>query len=90
MASKQQAYELESFLQDIADRGYGIIYISKLWRLLEKGSRAPGTWKALLDVWEELGDDYDRSELHMCEVRGEYLIITTSPTKSMQKWAQES
>ena len=90
MASKQQAYELESFLQDIADRGYGIIYISKLWRLLEKGSRAPGTWKALLDVWEEVQNKYNRSELHMCEVRDEYLIITTSPTKSMQKWAQES
>jgi hypothetical protein len=89
MASKQALYELETFLQDVADKGFGVIYIAKLWRLLDKGSRAAGTWKALLDAWEELGHGFERSEIHICEVSHEYLVLTTHATEPIAQWAGE-
>jgi hypothetical protein len=88
--NRSRTYELESLLFEIDDKGYVIIHISKLWRLLEKGSRAAGTWKELLDAWEEHGGGRKRSDLHMFESNHEYLVISKVKTNSVMKLAGEA
>lgn len=81
MPTKAQTYELESLLWDVVDKGFVIIHISKLWRLLDKGSRAAGTWKALLDAWDEIDHGKERSDLHIFEAKHEYLVISATPSE---------
>jgi hypothetical protein len=79
--SKYSDYELSELLNDVHDKGYLVIYISKLWRLLGKGNRAAGTWKALLDAWEESRDGNERESLHIAELPGEYILLSRFATK---------
>ena len=89
MASKYDAYELSSLLNDVTDKGFLVIHLAKLWRLLGKGSRAAGTWRALLDGWEEARDGNERVGLHVCELPGEYILLTIKPTEPARIWAAE-
>jgi hypothetical protein len=89
-SSKYAEYELYEILNDVFDKGYAVVYISKLWRLLGKGSRAAGTWRALLDAWEESREGNQRSSLHICELPGEYILITKGSTERATAWAGES
>ena len=90
MPSKQAEYELSELLNEVFDRGFVVIYISKLWRLLGKGNRAAGTWRALLDAWEEAREDNEREDLHICELPGEYILLSKSATEKAVRWAGES
>jgi hypothetical protein len=89
-SSKQAEYELSELLNEVFDKGYLVIYISKLWRLLGKGSRAAGTWKALLEAWEEAREGNKRDALHICEIPGEYILITKVATEPAIVWAGEA
>jgi len=89
LPTKYEEAELYSLLNDVYDRGYVVIYISKLWRFLGKGSRAAGTWKALLDCWVDSRDGNKRSDLNICEMPGEYILLTTASTESVKVWAGE-
>jgi hypothetical protein len=82
-----RTYEIESFLHEVIEKGFCVIHISKLWRLLGKGSRASGTWKALLDIWEELGSGYERSDLYMFETNHQYIVISRHQNESVLKKA---
>ena len=53
MDTKSRLYELKSLLYEIDDKGVVVIFLPKLLRLLDKGNRAAGTWKAFLDAWED-------------------------------------
>jgi hypothetical protein len=90
MVSRNQAYELESLLLDIQEEGYIRVNKYKLWRLLGKGSNAAGTWKALLDAWEELGENFRRSELRILELPSENFLITKTAIDRVTTWAGES
>jgi hypothetical protein len=87
--SKYSDYELSELLNDVYDKGYLVIYISKLWRLLGKGNRAAGTWKALLDAWEESRDGNKREALHIAELPGEYILLSRLATEPAIVWAGE-
>jgi len=89
-SSKYAEYELSELLNEVFDKGYVVLYISKLWRLLGKGSRAAGTWKALLDAWEESRDGNKRDGLHICEIPGEYILLSKCATEPATAWAQEN
>jgi hypothetical protein len=82
-----EIYEMESMLHDVWHQGFGVIMLAKIYRLLEKGNRAAGTWKALLDVWESIG--HQRAELHMAELPGEKILLTTVKTEYVSKRAGE-
>lgn len=85
---KSEQYELESVLYEIDYHGFITIKRDRLYRLLGKGNRAAGTWKALLDVWE--GIDGDRGELHAVEFEQEgLLLITNKPLVPLTSWAGE-
>jgi hypothetical protein len=90
MASRHAEYELSELLNEVFDRGYGVFYISKLWRLLGKGSRAAGTWKALLDAWEESREGNKRNGLYICEMPGEYILLSKVATDKAVVWAGEA
>ncbi len=89
MVTKYEEHELESLLFDVVDQGYVIMHISKLWRLLGKGSRAAGTWVALLDAWQEIRETNKRSDLRICELPGEYIFLSRIGTDSVRNWAGE-
>ncbi|RWP36290.1 hypothetical protein [Mesorhizobium sp.] len=84
---KNEAYELEVFLRDIETAGFGSIHLKKLLRILEKGNRAAGTWKSLLDAWEEIGQT--RSNLFIAELPGETILVTSIRPDSAKLWANE-
>jgi hypothetical protein len=84
---KSEQYELESILSDLQYAGIATISLRKLFRLLGKGNRAAGTWKSLLDAWEEAGGD--RSSLHICQIPHEMILLSTVPTKAVTDWAGE-
>lgn len=90
VASKYADYELSELLNEVRDKGYLVIYIGKLWRLLDKGSRAAGTWKALLDSWEEARENNQRKDLHIRELPGENILLSTEATEPVVVWAGES
>ena len=90
MVSKNQEYELESLLFDVKEKGYCHIGKYKIWRLLGKGSGAAGTWKALLDAWEELGDSFKRTDLRAIELASGDFILTATQTDRVVKWAGEA
>lgn len=90
MVSKNQTYELESLLFDVSEKGFIHINKYKLWRLLGKGSNAAGTWKSLLDAWEELGDGFKRVDLLILELPSGDFIITKSKTYQVTEWADET
>jgi hypothetical protein len=52
------------------------------------GSPAAGTWKALLDVWEEINVPTKRNELHMFEIGDKY-FLSMFGTASVESWAGE-
>ena len=85
--AKNEIYELESLLYEIDYHGYVTLKLDKLYRLLGRGNRAAGTWKALLDVWE--GIDGDRNELHVAELMDGVLLITNKPLDRLTTWANE-
>ncbi|MCL6286187.1 hypothetical protein M3P21_22090 [Ruegeria sp. 2012CJ41-6] len=74
------AYELESLLYEIDDKGYVVVALERLYRLLGKGNRAAGTWRALLDAWEEI--DGEREDLYMLEMEGTGNVLLTSEATS--------
>ena len=88
--NRQKDYELESLLREVDDHGFVVIYITKIWRLLDKWSRAAGTWKALLDAWEEMDSKHKRADLHILEVSHEFIVITRTASAPMIQWAGES
>jgi hypothetical protein len=85
--NKNEQYEIESILFDIYYHGYITIKLEKLYRILGKGNRAAGTWKALLDVWE--GIDGDRTDLYATELIDGMLILTNKPVDQLTTWAGE-
>jgi hypothetical protein len=89
MVSKYAEYELYELLNDVFDKGYVVIYIQKLFRLLGKGNRSQGTWKALLDAWEKAKEGNDRSSLYISELPGEYILITKINTEQAMVLAGE-
>ena len=84
---KSEAYELEGILHDVADRGFAAVPLRKLLRLLEKGNRAAGTWRALLDAWEEIGQE--RNSLNIAELPAQVILLTTNATQTARSWADE-
>ena len=90
MDNRSRTYELESLLFEIDDKGYVVIYIAQFWRLLDKASRAAGTWKELLEAWEEHGGGRKRSDLHIFEANCQYLVISKVKNESVMRWAGEA
>ena len=85
---KNEQYELETILYEIDYHGFITIKIDKLYRILGKGNRAAGTWKALLDTWE--GIDGNRDDLNIVEFEHEgLLLITNKPLVPLTSWAGE-
>jgi hypothetical protein len=84
---RNESYEMESLLYDVAYEGYSVLPLPKLYRLLAKGNRAAGTWKALLDIWEEIGQE--RWNLHIAELPGERLLLSKIKTERVGRWAGE-
>jgi hypothetical protein len=84
---KNEAYELEVFLRDVETVGFGSIHLKKLLRILEKGNRAAGTWKALLDAWEEIGQA--RASLYITELPGETILVVNNRPVTVKSWANE-
>jgi hypothetical protein len=89
-SSKYAEYELHELLNEVCDKGYAVIYISKLWRLLGKGNRAVGTWRSLLDEWTDAREGNKRKGLHISELPGEYILLTKEKTEPVYSWAQET
>lgn len=87
--AKNETYELESKLYEIDYCGFIAIPLTRMYRLLGKGNRSSGTWKALLDVWEEMGGERKRSDLHIFEAPHEMLVITRFSTEPVKKWSGE-
>lgn len=84
---KSEAYELEGVLREVADKGSLTIALKKLLRLLEKGNRAAGTWKSLLDAWEEIGEG--RSHLYITELPWEVILLSRTFLVPVKNWANE-
>jgi|SRR5271155_5016934 len=88
---KNENYELESLLYEIDYKGFTVIPLIKLYRLLGKGSRAAGTWRALLDVWEGMeGGARNRWDLYIFETPSQDVVITKFMTKRAGAMAGES
>ena len=88
-SSKYAQHELHEILNEVADIGYAVIRISKMFRLLGKGNRAAGTWRALLDEWEESREGNERSKLNISEIPGDYILLTTVASVRATERAQE-
>ena len=88
MSSKYDDYELESLLYEVKEIGFVFVNKYKLWRILGKGSGAAGTWKLVLDTWQEIDGKNARDALHGFEIGTNYLIsmIATTP---LEGWAGE-
>jgi len=89
MVGKSEGYELESILSEIDFQGYVVIHLHKLYRLLGKWNRSPEIWKELLNVWEKIGSEHQRSDLHIFETDHEYLVISKIATEPVVKKAHE-
>jgi hypothetical protein len=87
---KNEIYELESLLYEIDIKGFVVIPLIKLYRLLGKGNRSAGTWKSLLDVWEGLEGDRDRWEIYIFETQLQDVVISKFMTKRAGTMAGES
>lgn len=89
ISEQMTLHELESLLFEIEYQGYVVVPLRKLYRLLGAGNRAKGTWRTLLDVWEEIG--FKRESLSIADLGGEQLLLTTSkPVRVVHKdWADE-
>lgn len=85
--TKNEQYELESMLYEIDYLGFVSIKLEKLFRLLGKGSRAAGTWRALVEVWE--GIDGNPADLHAAELPNGVLLITNKPLDPLTTWTGE-
>ena len=84
--TKNERYELESLLYELDYQGFVVVPLRKLFRLLDKGNRAAGTWRALLDVWEEIEGNPD--EIHGCELQNEMFLLTSKRTVPLKKMAE--
>jgi hypothetical protein len=84
---RSAAYEIESLLYEVDYCGYVVIPLRKLYRLLNKGNKAAGTWRALLDVWEETG--HERADLNIADLPGDRLLLTNVTLDSVTRWAGE-
>jgi hypothetical protein len=85
--TRSEIYEIESTLYEIDYHGFVVIPLEKIYRLLNKGNRAAGTWKALLDVWQNTG--HNRVSLRIAELPGSLLLLTAVETEHAKKWAGE-
>lgn len=88
LPSRHEEYELGSILYEAKEQSFTFVNKYKLWRLLGKGSGAAGTWKSLLDHWQEIDKQNKRSELYVFDINGTYLI-TTQKSEKVQQWAGE-
>ena len=88
IADQMTYQELEALLYEINYHGYVVVPLRKLYRLLGKGNRAAGTWRALLDAWEGIGNE--REELFIAELPNEMLLISNTATEAVVKWAEEA
>lgn len=88
IADQMTYQELEALLYEINYHGYVVVPLRKLYRLLRKGNRAAGTWRALLDAWE--GIENEREELFIAELPNEMLLISNAQTEAVVKWAEEA
>jgi hypothetical protein len=87
-AEQLRVHDLDALLCEIDDHGFVVLTTGKLLRLLNKGNRAAGTWRALLDAWEAL--EGDRNELHVFETPWQgNIVITKVPTKPVAAMAGE-
>lgn len=84
---KYEQYEMESLLYEVDYHGVLIIKVDKVLRLLGKGNKAAGTWRALVDIWEGIGGA--RSDLYVAELTDGMLLITTQQLDRLTKWAGE-
>ena len=79
-SDRMRVYALESLLHEVDDHGFIVVPLGRLLRLLNKGNRSAGTWKALLDAWESI--EGNREDLHIFETPWQgNVIITIGPTK---------
>ena len=78
---------LNEYLNEVVDRGFTILRLSQLYRYLERGNRAAGTWRSLLDAWEGLGQN--RRELQIVELPYETLLLTRYGVERVTLWAAE-
>lgn len=72
-------------MRTVADEGSVTVPLKKLLRLLEKGNRAAGTWKALLYAWEDI--DESRTNLHIAELPGQMILLSSKATVPVTLWA---
>lgn len=84
---RNEQYELESILLDVMYHGHASLPLRKLYRLLGKGNRAAGTWKALLDAWEAVNGS--RSDLHIFETDKEIIHLCNYKSYPVKSWASE-
>lgn len=80
---------LISVLYDVVVEGVAVIDKRKLLSLMRKSHDRPTAWAALLDHWEEIGQD--RDELHGVDQWGTIVLFKGRDitTKKVKTWANE-
>ncbi|HVH77361.1 MAG TPA: hypothetical protein VM755_20785 [Stellaceae bacterium] len=78
-------FELAELLHQVHEAGYAQVHLRKLLRLLGKGSRAAGTWRKLVEAWEELG--YEADELYCIELPGERILLIWRKPDRVRDWS---
>lgn len=78
---------LDEYLSEVIDCGSATVRLTQLYRYLRKGNRAAGTWKALLDAWEGLGQR--RNDLMITELPNERLLLSRFRLERVTEWAGE-
>ena len=73
---RSELYELESLLYTIGEDGYVVVSRARLLRLLGKGNEAKGTWDALIDAWEGIGQNAD--DLLLARLPGPKFLLTVN------------
>src|SRR5947209_20418111 len=84
--SEIRAYQLISFLEELKIKGFAIIHLRALYRLLDKRSRAAGTWHSLLQ-FAVAECEYKENEIKIAEIPGEILLLTTAKVEPLTTWA---
>jgi hypothetical protein len=87
------AYEAEvrSLLKDVALTGTATIFKRKLLWLMDWKNDYPGAWKALLDQWEQIGEE--RNSLYGVEVFSTLVVLLKfnpddKKVESVSNWAK--
>ncbi|MGH7037766.1 MAG: hypothetical protein ACREE4_15045 [Stellaceae bacterium] len=79
--------ELDELLHQVREAGYAEVRLRKLFRFLDKGNKAAGTWRKLLEEWQRLG--YPPDELFIIELPGERILLVWRKPDSVQDWAKQ-